>query len=265
MGYRKGLVYFIDVLGTKNRSFEELFDINKTFHSELKNVQERHNPKSVGDRCVMTFSDCAYIIYALKDEFNDNEDILLKYLYTSLYNTATTIAIFLSNGFLCRGGVSYGDVYFDKENNILFGPAVNKAYQLESSECARMPRLLIDEDLANKIITFDSNVKSQNQIAQITNGDIIIKDPKDNKYFLNYLNVFSGVEWVMLNKKSFNFELFYNEAKKYSETTINQTNNEDVKNKHNWQLEYLERINTQIVNSTTLTEKEFVDILLKNI
>ena len=116
MGYSKGIVYFIDILGSKNREFEDSLKISTIFHDELENVRIRHRKTSIGNRFVTSFSDCAYIIYEIKNE-NDKEELLLPYIYTSLFNTANTVAFFVANGFLCRGGIAFGELYFDGKKN----------------------------------------------------------------------------------------------------------------------------------------------------
>ena len=58
MGYKKGLVYFIDVLGTKDRNFNDNLKIASVFRNEMNNIQLRHRNTSVVDRCVFFFSDC---------------------------------------------------------------------------------------------------------------------------------------------------------------------------------------------------------------
>ena len=46
-----------------------------------------------------------------------------------------------ANGFLLRGGVTVGDVLHEEEG--VFGPAMNRAYYLES-RCAVFPRIMLD-------------------------------------------------------------------------------------------------------------------------
>jgi hypothetical protein len=152
MGYSNGIVYFIDILGSKERNFDDSLKISNIFHDELEKVQKRHRPTSVGRRYITSFSDCAYIIYAIKEEYN-KDDIFLEYIFTSLYNTASTISHFVANGFLCRGGIYCGKLYFEETKNIIFGPAINNAYLLEQK--ARMPRILFDDTLAEKLLQYD--------------------------------------------------------------------------------------------------------------
>jgi hypothetical protein len=261
MNYSDGLVYFIDILGSKNRSFNELYKINKLFHNELNNVKKRHNPSSVGQRFVNSFSDCAYIVYSLNGE-NNIGDNLLQYLYTSLYNTCSTISLFTLNGFLCRGGISYGEVYFDKETNIIFGPSVNRAYLLESEQ-AIMPRIIIEYELAIKILDYDAKIKLNNELSFLLNGNIILKDEIDNKYFLNYLNCFSDGSIVLLGDDAVTFEVFYQKSKEFSKTSISNSNNYNIISKHNWHLNYLEKIKNLYDNTIFISGNEIAKILIK--
>jgi hypothetical protein len=261
MGYSKGIAYFIDILGSKNRNFDDSLKINEMFHEELEKVQKRHRPTSIGKRYVTSFSDCAYIIYAIKEEC-DKDDNFIKYIFTSLYNTASTIAYFVINGFLCRGGIYCGELYFDETKNIIFGPAINNAYLLEQK--AEMPRLLLNDELAIKIIEYDKKVKSINEMARITNGNIIIQDDVDKKYYLNYLNYLTGISSVGLGTKAYTFHSFYEQAKQYSLDVISTADNYNIISKHKWHLSYLDKINNYNNNLPEMSEKEIFELILKN-
>jgi hypothetical protein len=52
------------------------------------------------------------------------------------------INAFISNGFICRGGIAYGDVHYEEERSLFFEPAVNRAYQIENEEVI-YPRMLL--------------------------------------------------------------------------------------------------------------------------
>jgi len=71
-----------------------------------------------------------------------------------LREMATIQVMTLSLGFLLRGGIAVGEIYHDDE--AVFGPALNRAYELEST-VARVPRIVIDDDVAQigKISGFD--------------------------------------------------------------------------------------------------------------
>lgn len=242
MGYKKALVYFIDVLGTKDRDFNDNLKIASVFRNEMNNIQLRHRKTSVVDRCVFSFSDCAYIVYALKDEFQNDENYKNRFIYQSLYNTTQTISTFLAEGFLCRGGIVYGDVYYDLTQNIIFGPAVNYAYKLES-EIAIYPNIILEDKLAQEVLIFDQSIKIQNPLASLTNGQIILHNDITNRYYLNYLNYLCDVSCAELGTESYSFERLYEKAIAISNNEIIKNSNiENVVKKHQWQIKYLNEI-----------------------
>lgn len=275
MKYRKGLVYFIDVLGTKNHNFDELYKIANIFHNELGNTQNRHNPNSVGDRHVMGFSDCAYIIYSLKEDHLNDEEIRLKYIYTSLYNTAIMLNIFTNNGFLCRGGVCYNDLYYEKDRNVIFGPAVNEAYLLESKQ-AVVPRILLSDELAGDILQFDNNLKKQTPLS-VQNGNILMHDPTDNKYFINYLNIFYQHEEFGAGSCQLVLQDVVDISSTNSKNTINdlrceivqceedkRSSLQNILEKHKWQLWYLKAaMSAHDSAPPPFTEQELMEMFMK--
>ena len=109
--YRKALVFFIDILGSQNRSsFEELLEVNTIFHNELEKNQSMDKDYTVTQRHIYTFSDCSYIIYDFKDDVNEERKDIKRLFFQALYNTEQLIQKLLKGNFICRGGVAYGDV-----------------------------------------------------------------------------------------------------------------------------------------------------------
>lgn len=149
--YQNSLVIFIDLLGTQNRSgFDELYKINSIFHNEFEANQANDNSYKAYSRKIYTFSDCAYIIYRDKQNNPDNNG---KLFTVALYNTLSILTKFLQEKMIFRGGITYGDVYYDNDRSMFFGEAINRAYQLES-KIAINPRIVIDDEVANTIIKF---------------------------------------------------------------------------------------------------------------
>ena len=190
--YHKALVIFIDILGSQNRQdFDILYHVNSIFHNQLEKNQHQDKSHTVYERHIYTFSDCSYIIYDYKEGVDELRKDIQNLMTVALYNTQTLIQEFLFNGFICRGGVAYGDVYYEKTRSLLFGPAVNLAYHLES-KVAKYPRIAVDDFVAEKIISYhqqrlkDMPSKEQREFMKSVNGDIILQD-RDNCYYFNYL------------------------------------------------------------------------------
>lgn len=206
MGYEKALVIFIDILGSQERQdFDELYKINSKFHNELESNQSMDMKHTVYERYITSFSDCAYIIYHYKNDVGVERKDDGKLFNVALANTERVIQAFLYEGFICRGGISYGDVYFERNRNILFGPAVNVAYQLESG-VAVYPRIIVDQYVAREILALDDNLdnKSDNlnnlpdELRQKIIGlksRLILQDD-DGQYYFNYLDsVSKGINY----------------------------------------------------------------------
>lgn len=271
MAYRKGIVYFIDILGTKARTsdydgFDKSYFIADLFLKEMEGVQKRHRETSMVDRAVFTFSDCAYIVYALKEGVKDSYENKMRMVYQSLFNTQQVICNFVYNGFLCRGGISYGDVYFDLNRNMIFGSAVNKSYSIESKE-AIYPNIVIEKNLAEEIQSYSENIK-QNVPMSALDGDILGYNQNIKQYFFNYLNYFFRIGSVQLGNVGVTFEKFYNtviqhcysELNKYSGNTEYEMH---IHEKLEWHLSYLNQMKN-IIDNDSFGEDDLIELFLEN-
>lgn len=200
--YHKALVIFIDILGSQNRvDFDALYKVNSIFHNQLENNKQQDKSHTAYERHIHTFSDCSYIIYDFKDNVDESRKDLQKLFNVALYNTQTLIQQFLFEGFICRGGIAYDDVYYETTRSLLFGPAINSAYRLES-KVAIYPRIVLDPFVAEQVILFNKTLldnapcQEQRDMVSSINGDIVLKD-NDENYYLNYLcSVKQGLDFV---------------------------------------------------------------------
>jgi hypothetical protein len=255
MYYTEGMAIFIDILGTKNTNFEDLYKINNIFHKEINDLEQKTR-FSLYQKQVFSFSDCAYIIYTgyydpdkSMYHYPKKDDIsyFINFTFDDLMDTLIT---FLLNGFLCRGGISIGKLYVDKKNNILFGPAINEAYLLERE--AIMPRIIFNENLIDLIKERFDHINEDNMPSSVW------KDTYDNRFFLNYMNRmvvldvkdFSNTinDNFKLNNTIYTFNDFIETVENISINTINNNTDYKIIAKHNWQLNYLERIKTNRKN-----------------
>ncbi len=85
---------------------------------------------------------------------------------------------FLAEGFLCRGAIVVGALFH--RNDKIFGPALVRAYEMES-EIAKRPRILVAEDLARDVQSGDMLVRDTDGcysvevfqlVWQQTNGNV---------------------------------------------------------------------------------------------
>ena len=152
MSYKKTVVTFLDILGTKeNQDFESKHKVHRAFHESMRDCQARDREEASYYRKVYSFSDCAYIFHGFREDgvYQTNEEDLL--IQTALFNTTLTTIRLLDEGYLVRGGISYGDAYLDDMS--FFGPAVEEAFILESKK-AVTPRILLSDSLGTRAKLF---------------------------------------------------------------------------------------------------------------
>lgn len=138
--YTKRIVAFIDVLGFKNLVLSPHSDrIERYFNLLLSKFSEAAVQKNME---YLLISD-SIVIYC--DNTKDNLQNIIK-LVSVLQSKL------LIEGILIRGSISSGDLYVDKENNIIVGPGLVNSYTLES--IAKYPRVIIDRRLIKE--HFDS-------------------------------------------------------------------------------------------------------------
>lgn len=141
--YEKRIVAFLDILGFS--TMIEDSKVDTTLRVKIKNAME--------------------IIYRVKEEYGDDkgfesatgirvttfsDSIVISYpankhdgLFLLLINIIHLQLELGALGIMIRGGIAIGDVYHD--GRMIFGPAMNDAYALES-KMAVYPRVVITED-----------------------------------------------------------------------------------------------------------------------
>jgi hypothetical protein len=131
--YERRVVAFYDILGWRSAIAQAGNDPEKI--GNLRRVILQHSrllrlPVSAPVN-VSTFSDNIVVSTIPNSE-------AVPYFLRSV---ATLQLMTASMGFLLRGGIAVGDIIHDEE--VVFGPALNRAYELESS-VAIFPRIVVD-------------------------------------------------------------------------------------------------------------------------
>ena len=130
--YEKRIVAFVDILG-----FSTMIEDSKAdtpLRRKIKKAVEmirRAAESEYEDKNVSTFSDSAVISYRLQSRSS------LFYLLMDVIHLQLELGIL---GIMIRGGIAIGDCFHDGQ--IVFGPAMNEAYRLES-KVAQWPRVVI--------------------------------------------------------------------------------------------------------------------------
>jgi hypothetical protein len=135
--YERKLVAFCDVLGWRSQIERAGSDPVKIGELRRLILQLTRTLKvsSPHDIQVSSFSDNIVMSQAIEDP--------MKMMFF-LQQLGPFIAATAIGGFLLRGGITIGDIHHDEE--VVFGPALNRAYHLES-KVADYPRVILDQEV----------------------------------------------------------------------------------------------------------------------
>src|SRR5262249_38475042 len=137
--YERRVVIFYDVLGWRahiERAARKREDLNLLRRMALKMVRAPRMKKDLEIK-VSTFSDNVVI----SQKPGPHTPMLL--MQMAIFQLGSAI-----NGFLLRGGVTVGDLIHEDE--IVFGPGLNRAYHLES-KVANYPRFVLDPECIKEL------------------------------------------------------------------------------------------------------------------
>lgn len=194
VSYRPSIVTFIDILGFRSivatRSVGEVRKIvhQVQYHAgsdDQKYIGETDDLKEIANwtRCVF-FSDSIVRIRPYDGKYHDgglfHEILDLVHAQAELAN----LAVFT------RGGLTTGKIYHEK--NTMFGPAVVRAYDLESS-FANYPRIIIDPYALETLAT-DKRLRAEHHDLEDETRYIrdLIRQGDDGLYFVDFLGAFRG-------------------------------------------------------------------------
>lgn len=202
--YEDMAVMFVDLLGSKNKNdFKERFEIHSIFHKEMLQAEKRKNAREtqhvIYDRRIYSFSDCVYFFYFYKpgiEETRKKNDELLKVL---LLNSINPIMKVMLSGNFVRGGVTFGKCYFDDLG--FFGPAVNRAYEIEST-IAEFPIIEVDKEIGRRI--YDEQCKNSQVFPFEWKPSIV--SYMEGKFFLNYMYQLEINKGLLYENEMYSFD-----------------------------------------------------------
>lgn len=106
----------------------------------------------------------------------------MKLIQIAMSNTAISLLRILNAGYLVRGGITFGDAYFDELG--FFGPAVEEAYGIESSY-ADVPMIALSPQLGKKFYEWEEAETSMEIVNLLMTSRPMLVEKESNKYFLN--------------------------------------------------------------------------------
>jgi len=100
------------------------------------------------------FSDGVVVFASVREQPDEPALAALSAIWGLLSGCCTIYLIFLSQGYPLRGGIDLG-IGLEYKEGELYGPAVHRAYKLESG-IAQYPRIVIGEELIKYLQSFES-------------------------------------------------------------------------------------------------------------
>lgn len=255
------VVIFLDILGSKEMSsFEEKYKIHRIFHESVKTSQDLQDTEEKDHvaytRKLFSFSDCAYIFYKYKPNIDESRKDINKLFQVALFNTSLMTLRLLNEGYLIRGGVTYGSAYFDELS--FFGPAVEVSYFLESKK-ANTPRIIIDPDFGEGVFIHEKTIHEDvfgessphyNFLPKRSYIPKILISDKD-EYILNKLYILEMEGKIDLG----NITISHKEMKSNIEKSLNcklekYMNDARITQKLEWMLNYIKHSKLSLESDT---------------
>lgn len=180
--YTERVVAFIDILGFKNHINKSINNNNSTNSDKFGKIQsaldiisetaDKDSPINQGKE-VTLFSDSIIISFEI---FEKSE------VFSTLIALLHMNMELLRFGFLIRGGITVGRCFHTQSR--VFGPAVNKAYDLEQK--ANYPRIVIDKDV---IITgIENHANHHTPKDESEHLKQLLRKDSDGQWYLDYFS-----------------------------------------------------------------------------
>ena len=174
--YENRLVLFMDILGFKEIVERSVNDeeIIEQVHRAIEQIKELADSTEYQESQMITqFSDSVVVSYKVSAP-------------SSVFDLISSIGFIVINmvmkGYLVRGGVTVGQLHHS--GDLLMGPAMNRAYEIESKE-AIYPRVVIDESVL--IAAGENRAEFHSPLDEIESVSAYLDQDSDGKIFLEYV------------------------------------------------------------------------------
>lgn len=222
-GYKNSVVAFIDILGFRkmvDNSVDNAERFDNIFRAlEVMKYRKKRNRGTEHKEGMMVsiFSDSIVVSNRGGPIIADLEELLEDVMF--IQNDL------LRYNIVCRGGISVGPLYHSKSK--VFGPALNKAYDLERKR-ACYPRVVLEEDIFRQCEKIDKLTYDDKKIKQVSCKYLRTgKDEKNkNLLYVDYLHKY-------VNICNENVEEYIKKCKRENK------DNYDVYQKYEWMLNYI--------------------------
>ncbi|PGZ00158.1 hypothetical protein COE30_26035 [Bacillus cereus] len=163
-GYQEKILVFFDILGFKDLVTKKYKDDPEKIEEILSTMHILSTTSYPSE--LIIFSDSVINILEVNPYLKEHGKNFSQYLNVILSDIATIqMNMLLLYGVLIRGSIVIGNIKHKNEMNLLFGPALIDAYELESKHSI-YPRFILDE----KIIELIKNDTEWMYVSQDLDG-----------------------------------------------------------------------------------------------
>jgi hypothetical protein len=223
--YEKRVVAFIDILGFSDHIKKTIVDPAhaRKIHQVLVQIQELKTDNDRGllaqkpfGREVSVFSDSIVISYPMSMK-SAVHHLLMDIIYLQLRMMGADI--------LMRGGIAIGDIYHN--DNIVYGPAMIDAYELES-KYAIYPRVILQQQVLAQA-ALNAEHPPDEELEYLSG---LLEVDEDKQIFVDYM-----LQWEELDEE-YDYRLYLLKTRKLIENQLADQTRPDVLLKYNWLKRY---------------------------
>lgn len=175
--------------------------------------------------------------------------------------------LLLHKGVLSRGGIAVGKLHH--ENGVIYGPALNKAYELES-QVAIYPRIILEHDALSRFLGIHGDQKSvcENSIRQQLRKDF---DDWHHVHLMGHVATIPIEEMLPSNARSTKGEISHQaliEAKvSTARRALSNTPPADDRSlsKHQWMRRYVDHYENAFHHAPTFNRLEDAVMMLSGV
>lgn len=198
MHYTQQLTAFLDILGFKEIIGNQATSLNANFSVEdvfymLDTIRKERNWDTATFKTT-TFSDSIVISAELEDNLDLRRSNMFN-LFMSIVHLQ--IQLLVRYGRFLRGGIVIDNLFHDNIKNIVYGPAMNKAYLLES-KVAVYPRIVVEGICLDTLIQAEEHCETDialdRSLFRVDTDDCLYLDTlgmpsefKDNREYADFM------------------------------------------------------------------------------
>ena len=242
--YEEAIVTFIDILGFKSlvefASASKIADILSMFqyvsqaHTTASIITEDYENVRKTPQVIYFSDSLVRIAYPMNFHGESHANDSLNKTIDIGFETGDIAhfqRLLLLSGVLIRGAITRGKIYSNKKSGLLFGPAMNRAYYIESN-LSKHPRIIVDPEI---IQTTSKKINS------------LICEDEDGLVYINYFNfpafnergfcmtVEYGKDSELFDEYSImQFEMFEKRKEIIKQGLRNNSSDSGVLKKYNW-------------------------------